>query len=315
MAADCSRRLGRTFHFNRAGVWGVVLLRALTSREWGAAAMVLVVLVLPAVMACLPSGAFQRWRVPLKIADNLLQISLGCCTHRLIYPNPTNGEPSSFQVAAVLLTGNGVPWQLFNSVWDSIPFRYALPQQAVLTIVLLLSNRTLCSGNVAIQHAYKAIQRSISRAAGRLPPALALLHGGGAALAALQTGVGCSSALDGAAAAQGGPQAACTGAEAAATDNGVVLCMAYQPISQLLLGFVLPTYLIWNAELRSRRAFLAARNGSAAAGVADGSGMAPGRLGGQPAHGTLGTLPGLVEYLMFTVPAVLCMWSLVAVHV
>jgi len=26
-------------------------------------------------------------------------------------------------MAAVLLTGNGVPWQLFNSIWESLPFR------------------------------------------------------------------------------------------------------------------------------------------------------------------------------------------------
>lgn len=41
----------------------------------------------------------------------------------LQYPNPKNGPPSAFQMAAVLLTGNGVPWQLFNSIWESLPFR------------------------------------------------------------------------------------------------------------------------------------------------------------------------------------------------
>lgn len=39
------------------------------------------------------------------------------------YPNPKQGAPSAFQMAAVLLTGNGVPWQLFNSIWESLPFR------------------------------------------------------------------------------------------------------------------------------------------------------------------------------------------------
>jgi hypothetical protein len=38
-------------------------------------------------------------------------------------PSPEAGMPSAFQMAAVLLTGNGVVWQLFNSVWGSLPFR------------------------------------------------------------------------------------------------------------------------------------------------------------------------------------------------
>ena len=45
------------------------------------------------------------------------------CGAPLQYPNPKQGAPSTFQMVAVLLTGNGVPWQLFNSIWESLPFR------------------------------------------------------------------------------------------------------------------------------------------------------------------------------------------------
>ncbi len=62
--------------------------------------------------------------------------------------------------------------------------------------------------------------------------------------------------------------------------------------SQLLLGFVLPTFIIWSAELRSRRAFLAARHSDGAAGGAH----------AELAGAALRHLPGLVDYLMFAVP-------------
>jgi hypothetical protein len=39
------------------------------------------------------------------------------CT--LAYPPP----PSLLQMVAVMLTGNGVAWQLFCSLWGSLPFR------------------------------------------------------------------------------------------------------------------------------------------------------------------------------------------------
>lgn len=53
--------------------------------------------------------------------------------------------------------------------------RYALPQQAALTIILLLYSRPLCANNAAIQHAYAALGASLarrSRLLGRLATAL-----------------------------------------------------------------------------------------------------------------------------------------------
>lgn len=48
------------FHFNRAGVWGVVLLRVLLGREWGISAAVTIVLLLPALVHCLPLRLYTR---------------------------------------------------------------------------------------------------------------------------------------------------------------------------------------------------------------------------------------------------------------
>jgi hypothetical protein len=84
--------------------------------------------------------------------------------------------------------------------------------------------------------------------------------------------------------------------------DGVELCVRCQPISQLLLGFIFPTFYIWCSELRLRRAFLQQHAQGGTNGRA------------QRTTAVCEREPGLVEYLMFAVPAVACMWSLVAVH-
>jgi hypothetical protein len=75
------------------------------------------------------------------------------------------------QMATVLLTGSGVAWQLFCSLWGSLPFRVALPQQAAITIMLLLFNRQLCSTNLAIQLAYASLAQRAHSVAAWLAPA------------------------------------------------------------------------------------------------------------------------------------------------
>lgn len=48
------------FHLNRAGVWGVALLRVLASGEWGIAASICLVLLLPAITHTLPLRLYTR---------------------------------------------------------------------------------------------------------------------------------------------------------------------------------------------------------------------------------------------------------------
>jgi hypothetical protein len=62
----------------------VVLLRVLIAREWGAAAWVAVVLLSPWVAQWLPIAVYLRWRVAIKMMDNLLQMAMGCYTHHHI---------------------------------------------------------------------------------------------------------------------------------------------------------------------------------------------------------------------------------------
>ncbi|KAL4858351.1 hypothetical protein ACK3TF_001822 [Chlorella vulgaris] len=304
------------FHLNRAGVWGIVLLRVLIAREWGAAAWVAVVLLSPWLAQWLPIAVYLRWRVAIKMMDNLLQMVMGCYTHHHIYPSPEAGMPSAFQMAAVLLTGNGVMWQLFNSVWGSLPFRFALPQQAGLTILLLLYNRTLCSRNVALRHAYLALRHRVLGSAHWLLAPLAALQQGGWALPSQHPSRDCAATVLAApAAAREAVRSACMAAMAAqqsdrvpvapSVADGVELCVRWQPLSQLTLGFLLPTFYIWCCELRERRAVLAARRVASEAE----------RGGGQlPPAAARELLPTMVEYLMLTIPGALCMWSFVALH-
>ncbi|KAI7836341.1 hypothetical protein COHA_009800 [Chlorella ohadii] len=289
LQAGRSRQLGKQFHLNRAGVWGVALLRVLASREL---------------------------RLPLKVSDNLLQISLGCYMHHLIYPNPKQGSPSTFQMAAVLLTGNGVPWQLFNSIWESLPFRYAFPQQAALTILLLLFNRSLCQHNVALRYSYVGLQLHLARLTRRLLLRLRALPLGLRWVGLYQAGTGCAAAVLAAppdareAVRAACMQASAAAAQAAAERQSLLALAGTADVAaaaarmeadgvelQLLLGFVFPTLYIWCAELRLRRSFLQQHTGGQAR-----------RAAGRERE------PGMVEYLMFAVPAVACMWSVVAVH-
>ncbi len=69
--------------------------------------------------------------------------------------------------------------------------------------------------------------------------------------------------------------------------------------SLLLLGFLLPAFLVWAAELRNRRQFLAQRTARAAPNDARGL------------HLSQQHLPGLPDFAMFVVPAVAAIYSLV----
>lgn len=74
------------FHFNRAGVWGVVLLRVLLGREWGISAAVTLVLLLPAFIHWLPMRLYTRcaaaaWHATGGVSS-LPSRSGACCRRR-----------------------------------------------------------------------------------------------------------------------------------------------------------------------------------------------------------------------------------------
>lgn len=147
-----------------------------------------------------------------------------------------------------------------------------LPLQAVLVIILLVYNRTLCHRSAALVHAYESIKRVVGRRLWALVPqsvlqwageALrALLSSGGAAGAAGAAAAGAAScgsggactALDWVAECLGlGPGGASSGA--CPLVSGEALCLLAQPFTQLAVGFLLPTLFVYARELRDRRAF------------------------------------------------------------
>lgn len=334
-----NQKLETQFHCARALTWFAVLLRALPSREWHACcilALGTVTTLAPAFADRLPRRQYLRWRLPIQVADNLLQVALGVFTHHHIYPNPAV-EPSTFQMATVLLTGNGVAWLLFSSLWGSLPFRIALPQQAALTIILLLFNQPLCRHNLGIQYAYARLAHHAASAARSLTPR-ALVHAwtlwlapmaisrtcAAAVIAAPESATeavraACMQAAVNATAAAGLGTAGNGSAHMGGTPSGSVaaagaeLCLRYQPASLLLLGFVLPTLYIWVTELRLRCAFIAQRWQLAASRAAGASAPAPlpppeQRRPSEAALRSLGPLPTIEEYCMFCIPALASMY-------
>lgn len=136
------------------------------------------------------------------------------------------------------------------------PRRYALPQQAALTIILLLFNRQLCENNVAVQLAYTALQSNLAHRAQLLLGPLFSLQSfqnfshyyqagrscSAAVLAAPQSAreavrQACIAAAGPAPAAAAAAEAAVEGAAAAAAAAspeaaatlGAELCLRYQP--------------------------------------------------------------------------------------
>jgi hypothetical protein len=123
--------------------------------------------------------------------------------------------------------------------------RYALPQQAALTIILLLHNRVLCHRSSGIQHGYAALAQWARRRARRLTPPR-LLQAGQRWLQSASASRSCAAAvLSAPAAAAEAVRLACTQAEeatvaqsallletSAATPaaHGTQLCLRYQPV-------------------------------------------------------------------------------------
>ncbi|PSC76878.1 CMP-sialic acid transporter 4 [Micractinium conductrix] len=128
-------RLEKQFHYARAVTWCLVLLRMLAARQWRTAVLLATGCLstfLPALSDRLPQRAYQRWRLPLIVLDNLVQVAMGCYAHQTIGPASQVEAPSTFQMAAALVTGSGVAWLLFCPIWGSLPFRIAFRSRRLL---------------------------------------------------------------------------------------------------------------------------------------------------------------------------------------
>lgn len=209
-------------------------------------------------------------------ADNVLQVTLGCFTHSHIYPEaPTTTSwttAPAWKAFAVYMTGSGFAWLNMSGLLGSLIFRFGMPQQTVLTGILLLASPGMCQRSWSLQRAFVVIHRQLGRFSRRLIlPALLYKYA-----TQFLSNIGVLSSA-----------AATT--TTAGIEDGLRICEIYQPISLTILGLILPTlYLYWR-ELRSRCIFV--RSSARAAGLS-------------PDDFIIDPMPSIWEYLMFAVPAV-----------
>lgn len=123
--------------------------------------------------------------------------------------------------------GSGFAWLGMSGLLGSLVFRYALLQQAVLALAMLLGSPSMCHDSRSLQHGHMLLRGALLRAARR---PLALL---GLRWAPNTPGT----------------------AEAMA-QLGYQTCIWGQAGVLILLGYMLPAILLFRSEIRSRLHFL-----------------------------------------------------------
>lgn len=210
--------------------------------------------------------AFVYYRPAIVLADNILQVVLGCYTHQHIYPESATSwrEAAPLRALGVLVTGSGVAWLNMSSLLGSLIFRFAMGQQAALAILMLLNSPPMCHRSFSLQKGHMAMHTITRRWAGRLLPrkiyaAISLFNP--------PTGV------------PGSPEDA---------TYALNVCLAYQPLIILTLGFIAPTMYLFYREMHTRKQF------------ADSFGK------GVPTvtEVVLNPPPSMVQYFAFATPAV-----------
>lgn len=180
---------------------------------------------------------YTRYRPIVLLIDNVLQVALGCFTHTHIYPEEASdwrGATNS-RAVGVLLTGSGVAWLNMSSLLGSLIFRFAMGQQAVLTIIMLLASPTICARSFSLQRAHMGVHSVPSFAASHLLPIPLLRHVPLLSFPTLDPG----SQED--------------------SEYALAVCVTYQQIALLGLGLIAPTlYLYWR-EIKTRTAFAKAK--------------------------------------------------------
>lgn len=228
------------FQYTRSLTWSALLARmlkgaVLQQRYASAGAMVLAGMAswLPALAQVWLSADPQKQvnlRPALVLAANITQVALGCRLHRLSQPEPALAAwvaPPAWRAAILLLSNSGVVWLNMCGLIGALPFRFAILQQAVLTIMLLLTSTDICTRGVSLQGGFVVLQSAVTRLARRvLPSSLAGL------VAVLPSGA------------------------APTSQQALTTCLAYQPAVLLALGFVAPTLFIYWREMAARQAFI-----------------------------------------------------------
>lgn len=238
---EAQRSLDIQFHYARSLAWVAVGLRMLKDSSAFQHYMASFVVLFGAFTTLIPAfahswesnKAFVTYRPAIVLADNILQVILGCFTHQHIYPEAATSwrTAAPLRAVGVLVTGSGVAWLNMSGLLGSLIFRFAIGQQAALAILMLLASPEMCHRSFSLQKGHMAMHTITRRWAGRLLPrniysAISLFN----------------------------PP---TGAPSSPQDAAYALnvCLAYQPLIILTLGFFAPTvYLFWR-EMKTRKQF------------------------------------------------------------
>jgi hypothetical protein len=169
-----------------------------------------------------------------------VQVSLGCFTHAHIYPEASSSwrEAAPWRAAVVLITGSGVSWLNMSGLLGSLIFRFAMVQQATITIIMLWASPSMCHRSLSLQKGHIAVHSMLMRSCRHIIP---FYH----VIAAKFPLVSLSrmDAIDNVI------------IDAGSDSYGLEVCNAYQPAILLLFGLIAPTLYLFYREMRSRMVF------------------------------------------------------------
>ena len=165
---------------------------------------------------------YPAYRPLVVIADNILQVVLGCLTHNQIYPeSPSDNirtwrDAPAFKTLVVFVTGSGFAWLNMSGLLGSLPFRYAWIQQIILVAIMMLASPAMCARSKSLQRAHVEILGFIRRKLRIHGPSI------------LET----------------------------TPEEALGICVSGQGFVLLLAGFIAPTFFLFTQELRMRKRFL-----------------------------------------------------------
>lgn len=234
------RKLEIQFHYARSLAWMAVGLRMLKDSSAFQHYLASFIVFFGAFTTLIPAWAhswdntkgYVTYRPAVVLLDNILQVALGCFTHEHIYPEgaPSWRTASPWRALGVLVTGSGIAWLNMSGLLGSLIFRFAMGQQAALTILMLLASPAMCRRSYSLQKGHMAMHSRTLRWARLLPKSIS-------------NSIPLFTAPKGP---PGSPE------DAAFALN---ICLTYQPLVLLCLGLLAPTmYLFWR-EMNSRKQF------------------------------------------------------------
>jgi hypothetical protein len=243
---ESQRKMDVQFHIARCLAWAAVGIRMMKDSSAFHHYVASGIVLFGAITTLFPAFAYSvfrnqnaycRYRPAVVVADNVLQVALGCVTHQHIYPEGALSwdTASSWRAVAVFVTGSGFAWLNMSGLLGSLPFRFAWPQQAVLVVMMMLASPDMCRRSFSLQKAHISVFKKFFHSLGKkLPHGIVDYIAGEIAVpvAALEAGEGISKV------------------------QAYTMCFSGQAWVLLALGFIFPTYFLFRQELRMRKRFL-----------------------------------------------------------